>query len=70
MANIQWKEFSRIIGGENIGNISSNSFTICEEIVCSWKQRLWLETLTSSEVDGQSTFKFFAHIRRTGSSFL
>jgi hypothetical protein len=40
MANIEWKEFSRIIGGENVRNISSNSFRNCEEIVCSWKQSL------------------------------
>ena len=38
MAKIRWEEFLRITGGENIGNISSNSFTNCEEIVCSWKQ--------------------------------
>jgi len=40
MAKTQWKEFLRIVGGENVGNISSNSFTNCEEIACSWKQRV------------------------------
>ena len=69
MAKIQWKEFLRIIGGENIENISSNSFTNCEEAACSWKQRVWLETFTNSKVDHQSTFKFFAHIRRIGCAF-
>jgi hypothetical protein len=35
MAKIHWKEFSRIIGGENTGNISSNLFTKYEEILYS-----------------------------------